>query len=427
MGCRRLGSVSAAMALLVTMAIGVAPLALAPSASAAPATPAQAPPPLPKAFVLVDADTGAVVAQQDARTVRPPASTIKLMTALIAVQRLKPGDGIPISPLAEGMPARKINVKAGQVWTFQDLLYSMMMVSANDAAVAIGEKIGGGSLDGYVRIADGTAERLGLADQPVFNDPAGLDDEFANKGGARISPRDLAIVSRAVLARPDLVNVINTPHYEFTGGDGLGHTLSNHDLFLDIYPGANGLKTGTTDLAGHTFVGSATRGGRTMLAIVFDAADYYGSAAALLDQGFNTPVAAEANLDHLPPVVSDASMPPPAAHRTDEPSGVPAAPVSATGAKTPSESGSSFNSPAVALLVLVAGLGVLVALRRRTVVRRQRARAAARRRAEPEQLELDGIPHEGGVGAGFEEQLGRVVLVDVTDQSVVDAVADELA
>ena len=76
-----------------------------------------------------------------------------------------------------------------------------------------------------------------LADQPIFNDPAGLDDEFANKGGARISPRDLAIVSRAVLARPDLVNVINTPHYEFTGGDGLGHTLNNHDLFLDLYPG----------------------------------------------------------------------------------------------------------------------------------------------------------------------------------------------
>ena len=177
------------------------------------------------------------------------------MTALIAVQRLQPGDGIPISPLAEGMPARKINVKAGQVWTFKDLLYSMMMVSANDAAVAIAEKLGGGSLDGYLRIADATADRLQLADQPVFNDPAGLDDEFANKGGARISPRDLAIVSRAVLARPDLVSVINTPHYEFTGGDGIGHTLNNHDLFLDLYPGANGLKTGTTDLAGHTFVG----------------------------------------------------------------------------------------------------------------------------------------------------------------------------
>jgi D-alanyl-D-alanine carboxypeptidase (penicillin-binding protein 5/6) len=313
------------------------------------------------------------------------------------------------------------------VWTFQDLLYSMMMVSANDAAVAIAEKIGGGTLDGYVRIADATAGRLQLSDQPVFNDPAGLDDEFANKGGARISPRDLAIVSRAVLARPDLVNVINTPHYAFTGGDGLGHTLNNHDLFLDLYPGANGLKTGTTELAGHTFVGSATRGGRTMLAIVFDAADYYGSAASLLDQGFNTPVAAEVNLDQLPPVVADAALPPPPVVRVDGPGGVPAVPKPAVAATAAREGGSSFNSPAVAAVVLVFGLAGLVVLRRRTVVRRRRARAEARRRAERQQLESDGIPDEMGVAAGIEEELGRVVLVDVADQSVVDAVADELA
>lgn len=426
MGSRRLGTVFAAVALLATLALST----LAPPVGASPATSAtsaQAPPPLPKAFVLVDADTGAVISEQDSRAVRPPASTIKLLTALIAVQRLKPSDPIPISPLAEGMPARKINVKAGQVWTFQDLLYSMMMVSANDAAVAIAEKIGGGSLDGYVRIADDTAERLGLADQPVLNDPAGLDDEFANKGGARISPRDLAIVSRAVLARPDLVNVINTPHYVFTGGDGLGHTLRNEDLFLDSYPGANGLKTGTTELAGHTFVGSATRGGRTMLAIVFDATDYYGSAASLLDQGFNTPVAAEANLDHLPPVVADASLPPAPVIRVERPAGVaPALLPAATAA--PARKGGSFNAPAVAGLVLGFGVGGLVVLRRRKVVRRRRARRApARLRAEQERLELDAVPDEMTVAAGIEEELGRVVLVDVTDQPVVDAVADELA
>jgi serine-type D-Ala-D-Ala carboxypeptidase (penicillin-binding protein 5/6) len=422
MGSRRLGSVSAATALVVTLAMGT----LAPAASATPGTPAQAPP-LPKAFVLVDADTGAVIAEQNSRAVRPPASTIKLLTALIAVQRLEPGDAIPISPLSEGMPARKINVKAGQVWTFQDLLYSMMMVSANDAAVAIAEKIGGGSLDGYVRIADATADRLQLADQPVLNDPGGLDDEFANKGGSRISPRDLAIVSRAVLGRPDLVNVINTQHYEFTGGDGLGHTLNNHDLFLDLYPGANGLKTGTTELAGHTFVGSATRGGRTMLAIVFDAADYYGSAAALLDQGFNTPAAAEANLDHLPPMVTNASLPPPPVARVDGPAGVPAASTPAATVTGAREGGWSFNSPAVAGFVLGLGLAGLVVLRRRAVVRRRRARAEARRRAEEDRLASDGVPDELGVAFRIEEELSRVMLVDVADQPVVDAVADELA
>jgi D-alanyl-D-alanine carboxypeptidase len=403
------------------------PLLAVPVADASPVTAAgtaQAPPPLPQAYVLVDADTGAVIAQQDDRTVRPPASTIKLMTALIAVQRLKPDDDIPITPLAEGMPARKINVKAGQVWKFKDLLYSMMMVSANDAAVAIGEKIGGGSLDGYVRIADQTAEALHLEDQPVFNDPAGLDDEFSNKGGARISPRDLAIVGRAVLAQPGLLNIINTRDYQFNGGDGIGHTLSNHDLFLDLYPGANGLKTGTTELAGHTFVGSATRDGRTMLAVVFDAVDYYGSAAALLDQGFNTPVAAEANLEHLPPVVPNASFPPPSPVR--ELSGGPV-PFAGAVAKQGAGSGSWFDSPLVAVAVFVLGIVPLVALRRRTVVNRRRARAQARQRELEREFDLDDVPAEAGAFPGLEEEFGRIVLVDVADQPVVDAVADELA
>lgn len=326
-------------------------------AAAAPSAGAQPAPPLPKAYVLVDVDTGAVIAQQDSRTLRPPASTIKLLTALIASQRLREGDAIPISAVAEGMPARKINAKAAQVWAYDHLMRSMMMVSANDAAVALAEKIGGGSLDGYVPIANETAARLGLADSPILHDPSGLDDEFANQGGDRISPRDLAIIARAVLASPDLMQIIDTRDYRFTGGDGLAHKLTNHNLFLDLYLGANGLKTGTTDLAGHTFVGSATRGGRTMLVVVFDAVDYYGSAGALLDQGFNTPVAAEAALDHLPPIVANASLPPP----TTIPAVIPS--VISDGHN------SIFDSTAFALLVLVVGLLPLRALRRRVVAR----------------------------------------------------------
>ena len=236
----------------VVMLLGLTVVAAPP----APAAQAQS---LPKAYVLVDADTGAVLAQQDSRTLRSPASTIKLLTALIASQRLQPTDPIPISPVAEAMPALKINVKASQVWAYEHLMRSMLMVSANDAAVALAEKVGGGTLDGYVTVANETVARLGLVDHPILNDPAGLDDEFANKGGDRISPRDLAIVARAVLASPSLMAIIGTRDYSFTGGDRLPHHLPNHDLFLDMYPGANGLKTGTTELAGRTFVGSATR------------------------------------------------------------------------------------------------------------------------------------------------------------------------
>lgn len=353
--------------LATQLAIGVTALlanlvALAgPAAATAQRTPTQAPP-LPKAYVLVDVDTGAVIAQQDSRSLRPPASTIKLLTALIASQHLTAADVVPISPLAEGMPARKINVKAGQSWKYEDLLHSMLMVSANDAAVALAEKVGGGSLDGYVRIADATARRLGLADGPILNDPAGLDDQFSNKGGDRISARDLAIVARAVMQRPELMTVVNTRDYSFTGGDALGHHLPNHNLFLDLYPGANGLKTGTTDLAGHTFVGSATRNGRTMLAVVFDAVDSYASAGALIDQGFATPAVNEVALDHLPDVVPDASLPPPT---TTTPETVPIVPA-------PVKTNSFVDSTAFALLIFIVGLLPLAALRRRVIATRNR-------------------------------------------------------
>src|SRR4051794_13780751 len=333
---------------------------------APPAGAAQAPPPAPKAWILVDADTGVVLSAQGARTPQPPASTIKLLTALVASEQLSPAEAIPISATAAGMPARKINVKEGQSWTYDSLLHSMLMVSANDAAVAIAEKLGDGSLDGWSKLALATADRLGLADRPVLNDPAGLDDEFSHKGGSLISPRDLAIVARAVLRHPELLAIVQTTHFEFPGGDGVDHELNNHDLFLSLYPGATGLKTGTTDKAGRTFVGSATRGGRTMLAVVFDAVDVYASTGQLLDQGFATPVAAESTLtDKLPDVVADASVP------TTDP---PAAGGEAAGTNTPlasSGSGFSLDSTPVAILILLLGLAPLFFIRRRIGVVRE--------------------------------------------------------
>src|SRR3954452_5946114 len=135
-------------------------LALLALVGAPPARAAQAPPPPPRAWILVDADTGVVLSAQGARTPQRPASTIKLLTALIASEQLSPAQAIPISATAEGMPARKINVKAGQSWTSDRLLSSMRMVSANDAAVAIAETADERSLDGGARLAADTADRL---------------------------------------------------------------------------------------------------------------------------------------------------------------------------------------------------------------------------------------------------------------------------
>lgn len=348
------------VAVVVLVALGAAPASA--SAATRPPTTEPPPPPVPAAYILVDADTGNVLAQQAARTRTYPASTIKLLTALLASERLPVDDVVPVSSLAESMPARKMNLKAGQQWTLQDLLHAMLMVSANDAAVAVAERIGGGSLETWQAIAEATAKRLGLADEPMLNDPAGLDDEFSRGGGTQISPRDLAIIGRAVLRRPDLLSIIQTKSYAFQGGDGIGHKLTNQDPFLSTYDGATGLKTGGTKKAGLTFVGSATRAGRTMLAVVFNGADPLRYAAQLLDQGFAMPVAAEPSADRLPDVVPDAALDPP-------PAVAPAAPTAAAAVARPataarSTPGLSLDSAPVAVAILVAGLVLLGIVRR---------------------------------------------------------------
>jgi D-alanyl-D-alanine carboxypeptidase (penicillin-binding protein 5/6) len=319
-------------------------------------------PPPPAAWVLVDADTGAVLDGNAARTPRLPASTIKLLTGLVAVQRLPVNDAVPISAVAEGMPARKINVKAGQFWDREDLLASMLLVSANDAAVALAERVGGGSLEGWERVAGSTALALGLEDSPDVSDPAGLDDEFSNGAGSFVSPRDMAVIARAVLAEPELMTIIGAPEIRFFGGDGIDHVVDRRNQLFALYEGTLGLKTGLTDRAGRCLVAAATRNGRTMIAVLFDAPDMYASARLLLDQGFATPVEAQAGLEHLPDVVPDASV--------DPPERIPGAlDVLVARAPAPAGGGLDWESPPIALVVVVAGSLPALFVRRRLLAR----------------------------------------------------------
>ena len=262
------------------------------------------PPPAPQAWIVVDADTGAVIDGSGERMPLRAASVIKLLTALIAVERLPAGATVPVSPLAEGMPARKINMKAGQAWALTDTLYSLLLVSANDAAAALAERVSGSRAEFAAAMAD-AARRLGLEDTPVLRDPAGLDAEpFAFDGGNFISARDLAIVARAALAQPQIRLIVATDNYRFNGGDGINHVVRNHNLLLNRYPGATGMKTGYTRGAGHTLIGSATRNGRTMIAVVLNAVDPTGSTVQLLDKGFLMPIAFQGGRGYLPPRAS---------------------------------------------------------------------------------------------------------------------------
>ncbi|MBV9412659.1 MAG: D-alanyl-D-alanine carboxypeptidase [Acidimicrobiia bacterium] len=269
------------------------------------------PPPPPKAWILVDADTGAVLDQGNAHQPLPPASVTKVLTALIAVEQIQPGADIPITAEAQGMPARNMNMKAGQVFKFEDILHALLMVSANDAAVALADKVSG-SRQEFANVMAQTAQRIGMDDNPVLQDPAGLDDEFSNDGGNLISAHDLAIAARNALANDQIRQIAQTQVYKYHGGDNIDHRLLNENLLLKTYPGAIGLKTGYTHKAGHSYIGAATRDGRTMISVVLGATDIYRTSTALLDKGFATPISAEAGLEHLPAVVPSASVAEPA-------------------------------------------------------------------------------------------------------------------
>jgi D-alanyl-D-alanine carboxypeptidase (penicillin-binding protein 5/6) len=208
------------------------------------------------------------------------------------------------------MPADKLFMKPGQVWTLDQMTHALLLSSANDAAVALAEKAGG-TVEGFQRMLALTAANLGMADSPVLNDPAGLDGAEGVEGGNLVSARDLAIATRALLNQPVLAGIVATPVYYFDGPDGVHHRLTNHNrFFLTTYAGAVGVKTGYTSRAGYCLIAAARREGRTMLAVILHGNNPNQTAKTLLDQGFATPVNAEPTTDRLPEVHLGPATPP---------------------------------------------------------------------------------------------------------------------
>jgi D-alanyl-D-alanine carboxypeptidase len=283
---------------LLTLAVALLAFAsvVAPRpATAAPATQE------PAAYILVDADTGRVLAGKNVHEPRLTASTVKLLTALTALERLPLETDVPVSARAQSQPAMKISILEGQVWKFNDLLHALLMESANDAAFAIAERASG-TVEKFAEDANAVAKRLGTK-ETTFGDPAGLDDESSYAGGSRMSAYDLAVVARNALAVPQIADAAKLMSYELTDPAGVARQFENHnDGFLTTYPGATGLKTGYTDAASRTLVTSATRDGRTMIAVVLATWDDTGWSGFLLDQGFSTPANAPGTGEKIPKV-----------------------------------------------------------------------------------------------------------------------------
>ncbi|MGZ6910609.1 MAG: D-alanyl-D-alanine carboxypeptidase family protein [Acidimicrobiia bacterium] len=375
--------------------------AIAPAGAAGPPTTQT-----PQSYLVADGDTGAIVAASNEHVAHLTASTIKILTALVTLERLPMSARLQVSHLAASQPAMRIDMKEGSQWPLDQALVSLLMVSANDAAYAMAENAGG-SLDRFAVLANATAKRYGMQDT-AFADPAGLDGAQGFGGGSMSSAYDLAVAARNALAVPAVADDAAKVTYEFTDPSGAGRRLTNHNKgFLTGYPGAIGLKTGFTKAASRTLLAAARRDGHTCIASVMGTWDDTGWASYLLDECFaGVRVAGAAPLPpvrvHLAPARTQAprvvsSTPAPSAPAA-APSGGAGAAVAAnapvghtthldavrTAATTKAPAGGGDTTLASALktvgLVLLGLLVVLVLLRRRAV-RRQKARRIERMRA----------------------------------------------
>ena len=194
-----------------------------------------------------------------------------------------------------------VGIEIGVAWPLNEVLQSLLVLSANDAAYAIAQRLSG-SLAAFAGVMERSAHQIGMQDSPVFHDPAGLDGTEGYGGGNMVSARDLAIAGRDLLRVPELASIVSEQQYHFVDPTGVAHWLPSMDeTFLESYTGAIGIKTGYTDRAGDCLMAAATRGGRTMLAVVMNGYNPTATAIDLLNEGFATPARREPAADRLPP------------------------------------------------------------------------------------------------------------------------------
>ncbi|WP_211230013.1 D-alanyl-D-alanine carboxypeptidase family protein [Desulfovirgula thermocuniculi] len=231
------------------------------------------------AAVLMDAGTGQVLYAKNAHQPRPPASTTKILTALLALEGGVPDQLVTVSPRAAAVGESSMGLFPHQRLTLRQLVYGALLCSGNDACVAIAEHLAG-SEENFVWLMNGKARELG-ATRTSFRNPHGLPAP-----GHVSTAYDLALLARYALSNPAFREIVSTRYHAFTCPPWGVYHLHNTNRLLWSYPGADGVKTGTTGEAGQCLVASASCGGRRLISVVLHSEDRYGDTVALLNYGF---------------------------------------------------------------------------------------------------------------------------------------------
>ena len=224
---------------------------------------------------IMDARTGRVLYARSADRPGQPASTIKIITGLIAVESFNGNEMVRASAYAANMPASKIYLKKGESYQANDLINAVLLASANDASVALAEKVAG-SEQAFARLMTKKAEALG-AQNTICKSANGLTKE-----GQQTTARDLATVFNRAMHNPEFAERMATAQVHTSDGK----VLRSHNKALWTLDGAVGGKTGYTVAAGKTYVGKFQRNGQAIIVALLGSASMWDDVATLVEHGF---------------------------------------------------------------------------------------------------------------------------------------------
>ena len=213
--------------------------------------------------VLMDGESGRVLYEKDGERPLANASTTKVLTCIVALENSPGDDYVQVSQNAASQPEVKLGLQKGEQYYLEDLLYSLMLKSHNDAAVAIAEHCGG-SVEGFARMLNRKAKQIGCKDT-YFITPNGLDAEDEN-GKHHTTAKDLALIMRYAVKNETFLHIAQTRDYTFSEITGKRtFSVHNANAFLDMRDGVLAGKTGYTSQAGYCYVCAWEKEGKTFI------------------------------------------------------------------------------------------------------------------------------------------------------------------
>ncbi|MCE5285489.1 MAG: D-alanyl-D-alanine carboxypeptidase [Pelosinus sp.] len=233
-----------------------------------------------KAAIVIEASTGKVLYAKSAEERHYPASTTKMITLIVALENGQLDDIVTASPTAANTEGSSLELSAGEQLKLREMLYGIMLISGNDATVAVAEHIAG-SVENFAKMMTAKAHTIGAKDTNFANS-SGLPDV-----NHYTTAHDLARIAAYGYKNPMFKEIVSTKTKIIPwAGKEYSRELFNENRMLWLYDGANGVKTGYTDAAGRCLVSAAERGGIQLIAVVLDSEQMWDDSIKLLDYGF---------------------------------------------------------------------------------------------------------------------------------------------